>query len=150
MKEKVAEVYLKLGEVGLESENYPQGIDDFKKCLDIQESILQNDNRCIAETHYQLGSAYSFCDEFDLAIESFSAAVNVLELRISNLEKLQKEKEQWTEEQKHQDAATKPDPFYTEQGEIDEINKLLPEIREKIVDMKQMKIDSQERMKAAK
>lgn len=36
MSKKVAQVYLKLGEVGLESENYAQGIEDFQQCLQIQ------------------------------------------------------------------------------------------------------------------
>ncbi|XP_064122015.1 nuclear autoantigenic sperm protein-like [Macrobrachium nipponense] len=149
MKEKVAEVFLKLGEVGLESENYTQGIEDFKRCLEIQTSVLNSDDRFIAETQYQLGIAFSFVDEFDLAIESFKAAVTVLECRISNLEKMKKEKAEWTEEQRVKDAATRVDPFYTEQGEIDELNQLLPEIKEKIVDMEQMKKDSHERVKAA-
>ncbi|XP_068240498.1 histone-binding protein N1/N2-like isoform X2 [Palaemon carinicauda] len=148
MKQKVAEVFLKLGEVGLESENYAQGIEDFKSCLELQKSVLDADNRCIAETQYQLGIAFSFVDEFDLAIECFKAAVDVLESRISNLEKMKKEKLDWTEEQRVKDAATRVDPFYTEQGEIDELNQLLPEIKEKIVDMEQMKKDSHERVKA--
>lgn len=41
MAKKVAQVYLKLGEVGLESENYSQGIEDFKQCLQIQVCCLQ-------------------------------------------------------------------------------------------------------------
>lgn len=150
MKVKVAEVYLKLGEVGLESENYPQGIEDFKQCLEIQKSVLKSDDRCIAETHYQLGIAYSFCDDFDLAIKDFSAAVSVLETRIANLYVIKKEKESWTEKQRMEDAAIKVDPFHTEQGEIDELNQLLPEMKEKIVDMQQMKKDSIQRIKAAK
>jgi len=86
MKKKIAQVFLKLGEVGLESENYTQSVEDFKSCLKIQEEVLQADDRCIAETHYQLGVANSFADEFDLAIECFSTAVKIIETRISNLE----------------------------------------------------------------
>lgn len=41
MGKKVAQVYLHLGEVGLESENYAQGIDDFKQCLAIQVSLAK-------------------------------------------------------------------------------------------------------------
>ena len=36
MQLKVAQVSLKLGEVGLEGENYTQSIEDFKECLGIQ------------------------------------------------------------------------------------------------------------------
>ncbi|XP_042877462.1 histone-binding protein N1/N2-like isoform X1 [Penaeus japonicus] len=151
MAKKVAQVYLKLGEVGLESENYTQGIEDFKQCLQIQEKILEEDNRCLAETHYQLGVAHSFSDDFDKAIESFKAAMKVIEMRITNLEKQIKEKKEWTEEQKKKDAAERPDPFYTEEGEIEELNKLLPEMKEKVTDMEEMKKDSKDRLqKAAK
>lgn len=151
MAEKVAQVYLKLGEVGLECENYAQGIEDLRKCLEIQEKVLKEDNRCLAETHYQLGVAHSYSDDFDKAVESLQAAVRVIELRISNLGKTKKEKEMWTEEQKVKDAAERPDPFYTEQGEIDELNQLLPEIKEKITDMEEMKKDTKEKLqKAAK
>ncbi|KAK8731316.1 hypothetical protein OTU49_007542 [Cherax quadricarinatus] len=151
MIKKVAQVYLKLGEVGLESENYAQGIEDFKQCLEIQEKHLEEDDRCLAETHYHLGVAHSFSDDFDKAVESFQAAVKVIDLRICNLNKRIKEKEDWTEEQKKKDAAERPDPFYTEQGEIDELNKLLPEIKEKIIDMEEMKKDTKEKLqKAAK
>ncbi|XP_047470429.1 protein HGV2-like isoform X3 [Penaeus chinensis] len=151
MAKKVAQVYLKLGEVGLESENYTQGIEDFKQCLQIQEKILEEDNRCLAETHYQLGVAHSFSDDFDKAIGSFTAAMKVIEMRITNLEKRIKEKKEWTEEQRKKDAAERPDPFYTEEGEIEELNKLLPEMKEKVTDMEEMKKDSKDRLqKAAK
>lgn len=46
-------------------------------------------------------------------------------------------------------AAERPDPFYTEQGEIDELNKLLPEIKDKITDMEQVKKDSIEKLQRA-
>merc|ERR1739838_732193 len=52
MSLKTAQVFLKLGEVGLESETYPQSIEDFLSCLKIQEKHLEADNRCLAETHY--------------------------------------------------------------------------------------------------
>ncbi|KAK3864167.1 hypothetical protein Pcinc_030122 [Petrolisthes cinctipes] len=149
MSKKVAQVYLKLGEVGLESENYAQGIEDFQQCLQIQERILEDDDRCLAETHYQLGVAHSFSDDFDKAIQSFNAAIKVIEQRIENLLKKIKEKESWTEEQRTKDAAVRPDPFYTEQGEIDELNQLLPEIKDKITDMEQMKNDSREKIQRA-
>ena len=40
MSIKTAQVFLKLGEVGLESETYPQSIEDFMSCLKIQVSFL--------------------------------------------------------------------------------------------------------------
>lgn len=72
--------------------------------INFQEKILEEDNRCLAETHYQLGVAHSFSDDFDKAIESFKAAMKVIEMRITNLEKQIKEKKEWTEEQKKKDG----------------------------------------------
>merc|ERR1739838_921118 len=87
MSLKTAQVFLKLGEVGLESENYPQSIEDFHSCLKIQEKHMEADDRCLAETHYQLGVAYSFSDDFDKSIASFSKALKIIEARITNLKK---------------------------------------------------------------
>lgn len=70
----------------------------------MQEKILEEDDRCLAETHYQLGLAHSFSDEFDKAIQSFGAAMKVIEQRIENLLKKKKEKESWTEEQRTKDG----------------------------------------------
>ncbi|XP_076043317.1 uncharacterized protein LOC143026574 isoform X2 [Oratosquilla oratoria] len=143
---KVAQVHLKLGELSLENESYAQSVEDLTRCLDIQKKILEPDNRCLAESHYQLGVAHSFSDEFDKAIESFNSSISVIEDRKVNLVKKIEEKKSWTEEQRTKDAAEKPDPFYTEQGEIDELNQLVPDIKEKVVDMEEMKKDSRERI----
>lgn len=70
----------------------------------LQEKTLEEDDRCLAETHYQLGVAHSFSDDFDKAVESFKSAIKVIELRINNLNKKKKEKETWTEEQKKKDG----------------------------------------------
>merc|ERR1739838_1285731 len=87
MSLKTAQVFLKLGEVGLESQTYPQSIEDFQACLKIQEKHMEADNRCLAETHYQLGVAYSFSDDFDKSIASFSKSLKIIEDRITNLKK---------------------------------------------------------------
>merc|ERR1739838_627894 len=88
MSIKTAQVFLKLGEVGLESETYPQSIEDFQSCLKIQEKHMEADDRCLAETHYQLGVAYSFSDDFDKSLGSFSKALKIIEDRITNLKKV--------------------------------------------------------------
>merc|ERR1739838_1138899 len=47
---------------------------------------MEADDRCLAETHYQLGVAYSFSDDFDKSIASFSKALKIIEDRVTNLE----------------------------------------------------------------
>jgi len=128
MSLKTAQVFLKLGEVGLESENYPQAIEDFQSCLKVQEKHMEKDDRCLAETHYQLGVAHSFSDQFDESIDSFTKALKIIEGRITNLEKEKEAKE----------------------AEIKELKNLIPEIKEKIEDMEEMKKDSKEKINKVK
>ena len=83
---KLAEVYLKLGEVGVESENYNTAVEDMKSCLELQRKYLEDDDRRIAETLYNMGMAYSLANEFDSAIEQFKSAWEQIENRIGSLE----------------------------------------------------------------
>merc|ERR1712106_788982 len=131
MSLKTAQVFLKLGEVGLESENYPQSIEDFQSCLKIQETHMEKDDRCLAETHYQLGVAHSFSDQFDESIESFTKALKIIKDKIQTLEKSEEDKE-------------------TKESEVKELNNLLPEIKEKIEDMEEMKKDATEKINKVK
>uniref|UniRef100_A0A1B6MEU3 Tetratricopeptide SHNi-TPR domain-containing protein n=1 Tax=Graphocephala atropunctata TaxID=36148 RepID=A0A1B6MEU3_9HEMI len=125
---KLAETYLYLGEVALESENYNNAIEDMKKCVDIQGKILPPYHRDIAETHFQLGVAHSLCNEFDEAITNFKISSDILETRIGKLEKDGPPEEE-----------TKKNPFYSVEKEVAEIKALLPEIKAKIADMEDFK-----------
>ena len=49
---------------------------------------MEEDDRCLAETHYQLGVAYSLSLQYEESIESFKKAQTVMEARIKNLEKV--------------------------------------------------------------
>lgn len=128
---KLAEVHLKLGEVGLESETYMQAIEDMKTCLEIRTQNLDKHDRSIAETHYQLGMAYSLVSDFDEAIGQLTLAHKLLEERIEYLQERGKQSSTNSEENEN--------PFYTIEGEITEITALLPEVKEKINDMKDFK-----------
>jgi len=131
MNLKLAEVHLKLGEVGLESETYTQAIEDMKTCLEIQTQNLEKHDRTIAGTHYHLGMAYSLVNDFDEAIGQLTLAHQILEKRVEYLQ----------EKGKNDSTNAEPveDPFYTIEGEITEINALLPDIKEKINDLKDFK-----------
>lgn len=65
-------------------------------------------------------------NEFDSSIEQFNEAVNLLETRIKELES-------------SGDSVNSDDPCYTVAGEINELKELLPEIRDKIADMRDFK-----------
>lgn len=71
---KISECYLRLGEVGMEIENYSGAVGDFLECQVLQKKHFDNLDRRIAETHYHLGAAYSFQKRFDNAKEHFGTA----------------------------------------------------------------------------
>eukprot|EP00093_Oithona_nana_P000022 00022.XXX_38_1479_1 [CDS] Oithona nana genome sequencing. len=128
LESKLSETYQTLGEVSIENENYPQAIEDLTMCLRRRQDLLPEDSRCIAETHYQLGVALGFNAQFDEAVNALSDAIGVLEKRISLLK----------ESKESQDPSKKKDAFYTREREIEEIESIIPEIREKIADTKDM------------
>merc|ERR1719369_1335297 len=128
VESKLSETYQTLGEVSIENENYPQAIEDLTMCLRRRQDLLPEDSRCIAETHYQLGVALGFNAQFDEAVNALSDAIAVLEKRINFL----KEGKASVEATKAKDA------FYSAEKEVKEIEGIIPEIKEKIADTKDM------------
>lgn len=122
----LAEAHMLLGEVAMEGGNHQGALMDLQSCLDLLEKIEPCEPRAIAEIHYQLGLAHSLANDFDASIEQFKEATTLLEARIKQLEEI-------TEQPKSDD------PFYTTEGEIKELKELLPEIQEKIADMRDFK-----------
>lgn len=137
----LADAFLALGEVALESATYDKAVADMQSSLDLQKEIYRSDDRRIAETHYQIGLANSLATNFDDAITHFKNAVNILESRIKMLE---------DPTAALQDATVKKytmnDPFYTLDEEIQELKELLPEIQEKIQDTMDYKAETLKRV----
>jgi len=121
LEKRFCDTYFLLSEVSVESGNYYQAVEDLKLCLKRQKTLLPADSRNIAETLYYLGVALGFHKNYDEALMSLDAAVSVLESRMANL----KEK-----------AGTKS------KYEATEIKALLPEVKAKIVDMKDLKVET--------
>ncbi|XP_057193628.1 nuclear autoantigenic sperm protein isoform X2 [Triplophysa rosa] len=118
-----AQIYLKLGEVGAESGNYSQSLEDFNECLTLQLKHLPSHSRLLAETHYQLGTTYSYTAQYSKAIEHFSSSIKVIESRLAMLQ---------VAIEKAEGAETAQ-----EKSELEELKQLLPEITEKIEDAKE-------------
>ncbi|XP_023240387.1 protein HGV2-like [Centruroides sculpturatus] len=147
MQLKTADVLLKLGEVSIESENYKQAVEDLSECLELQTKLLNSDDRQIAETHYQLGLAHSFDNQFDDAISSFRNAMSVIELRISNLKQLVKESgriEKPLSDLECIMSIADDDPVTKAMVEIKELEAIIPDIKTKIEDMEDLKKNTQE------
>ncbi|CAM5136397.1 unnamed protein product [Eretmochelys imbricata] len=117
-----AQAHLKLGEVSIESENYAQAIEEFQACLALQQKYLEAHDRLLAESHYQLALAYHYNSQFDDAILQFRKSVEVIDKRMVML----------TERIKKAEGGSNED-----EKEIEELNGLLPEIKEKIEDSKE-------------
>lgn len=123
---QLAEAHRLLGEVAMESGNHQVAVSDLEKALKILQNVEPYEPRAMAELHYQLGLAHSLGNDFDASIEQFNEATSLLEARIKDLESTK-------------EPAKTDDPFYTIEGEISELRQLLPEIQEKIADMKDFK-----------
>ncbi|XP_062995864.1 LOW QUALITY PROTEIN: nuclear autoantigenic sperm protein [Elgaria multicarinata webbii] len=117
-----AQAHLKLGEVSIESENYIQAVEEFNSCLTLQQKYLEAHDRLLAETHYHLGLAYHYNNQYDEAVLQFTKSMEVIDKRMVMLtERLKEKGEGSTEDEK----------------EIEELKGLLPEIKEKIEDSKE-------------
>nr|XP_032822176.1 nuclear autoantigenic sperm protein [Petromyzon marinus] len=127
-----AEALLKLGELGLEKDNYQQATEDFLQCLAIQQKYLKPDSRHLAETHYQLGIAYSLENNYSAAVKHFSSSLKCIKKRLALLSEGLEEVE----------AAQKtPEVEFAlaeDQKEIVALKELLPEIQSKILDCEEL------------
>lgn len=132
VENRVSDTFQTLGELSIENENYAQAIEDLETCLKRRQEMMEKDSRCIAETHYQLGVAQGFNMEFDEGVKSLEGSIHVLQIRIEKL----KSKTESIDPTKARDA------YFTREDEIKEVEALIPEIREKIADTKDMKIET--------
>ncbi|KAG7660776.1 uncharacterized protein J8A68_005738 [[Candida] subhashii] len=80
--QKLSEVYDILGEVSLETENFPQAAIDLKKCLDLRLELYKSSNSLISESHYKLALALEFCGDDS---ESKSKAQEQIKLAIDSV-----------------------------------------------------------------
>ncbi|XP_041133000.1 histone-binding protein N1/N2-like isoform X1 [Polyodon spathula] len=119
-----AQAHLKLGEISVESGNYPQATEDFQECLAIQKKHLEPHSRLLAETHYQLGLVFGYINQYSKAIEHFNHSVEVIESRLAMLKEVI-------------DKAKSDESVSEDKKEMEEIKLLLPDIREKIEDAKE-------------
>ncbi|XP_034933879.1 nuclear autoantigenic sperm protein [Chelonus insularis] len=132
----LAETYRLLGEVAMESGNYEVAASEFKQAIGFLENLKPYEFRAIADLHYQLGLVHSSIHEFDISVEQFYKAINLLQSRIKQLEAIQGTP----------NVPPSDDPFYSIEGEIAELKELLPEIQEKITDAKDFKQEACQRL----
>jgi len=83
----LSDVYLALGEVSIEAENYPMAVKDLVVALGMKRTGPE-DSRSLAETLYQLGVAQAYAGNVLESVVSLDNAIAVLVKRKKNLEKL--------------------------------------------------------------
>ena len=66
------------------AEQYEQAMGDFKQCLVVQKTILEPEDRALAETYYQLGLACTYNYKYDDAVENYRNAANIIEAKLGN------------------------------------------------------------------
>ncbi|XP_047229802.1 nuclear autoantigenic sperm protein isoform X2 [Girardinichthys multiradiatus] len=116
-----AQAYLKLGEVSAETGNYPQALEDFQECLTMQLKHLPPHSRLLAETHYHVATTLCSMDQYNQAIQHYNSSIKVIETRLAML----------------QEIIDGDDGAAEEKSEMEELNQLLPDIREKVDDAKE-------------
>lgn len=68
-------------------EKFNEALADYEKAIDIKKSVLDDDNRELAEAHYKYALALEFSsDKADQALPELQKAVAVLKKRIETLE----------------------------------------------------------------
>lgn len=100
----------------MESENFEGAVTDITKGLDLQKNLLEPWDRKLSETFYKLGLAQSMNNQTDEAIVSYNSSLEILKTKIERLKDENKEN-----------------------NEIKDLEQLIPEIEEKVADLKSYK-----------
>ncbi|CAL1715356.1 unnamed protein product [Somion occarium] len=86
MKLRLAETYITLGDVSLETEKFEQAITDYSTGLDLKLSLLPQSSRQIAEAHYKLSIVLDLSSgRLSEAIEHAEKALDSVEARLAEL-----------------------------------------------------------------
>jgi nuclear autoantigenic sperm protein len=139
---RIAECWLKLGEISIEQEVYEQAITDISESIRIQEEQKENrDERMLAESFYQLGLCQQFNNLFKEANETYQKSINIMQLRIEKL----KGKMEMIKDDAEQEAERN-----TLKDEITELETLLPEMMSKLEEVNEQGEKSLALIKEAK
>jgi len=146
---KLAQVYLKLGDVAAENERYEESVQHYGECLNIQELFLSGDDRLLAETSYQLGCVHLLDNNPDLALTHIESAAKVIKLRMSNkIKVLNKQGIEYSKDLPEDGSWSSQVKSVVK--DIKDLDALLPELEEKLSDCKEAKTIFEEKVKGFK
>ncbi|ORX61604.1 hypothetical protein DM01DRAFT_1380465 [Hesseltinella vesiculosa] len=126
-KLKLADVLLCLGDVSLETEKFNEALPDLKKALEIKSDLLAADDRQLAEIHYKYALALELSDDIPQSLEQMHKVVQVLDGRIRVLEQ--------SSDADNGKGKSVQAPSDEAKKEIQEINHLIPDMKEKIQEL---------------
>ncbi|KAL0573438.1 hypothetical protein V5O48_008532 [Marasmius crinis-equi] len=150
---KLADTYIALGDVSLETEKFDQAINDYESALSLKKDLLPKSSRQIAEAHYKL------CIVLDLtsgrladAISHAEQALESIQSRLGELEAARSNPKPTTEQKvdakgkgkgkvESDDAVQSLSPAQIE-GEIKELNGLKEDLALKVEELKTSPNDS--------
>jgi len=88
-KEQLGEVYLDLGQVGMENQDYDLAAMDFGESLKLKKALLPTDSRSLASVFYHLGMALAYSGKMSEAEVNLNSAISTLEARSKNIAKME-------------------------------------------------------------
>lgn len=127
-------VYSPLRPFFLPTEKFNEALSDYEKAINIKKSLLEDDNRELAEAHYKYALALEFSSEkADQALPELQKAVAVLKKRIETLEASSEEVE--GKGKGKATATTTENLSKKAQDEIAEIKEIIPDMELKIEEL---------------
>lgn len=82
---ELADIHSLLADIGMEQENFESAMQDHKCALQLLSTILQADDRRLAELHYKMCLTLQYLDQPEDSLKEIKIAVKLVETRIDNI-----------------------------------------------------------------
>ncbi|KAL0043275.1 hypothetical protein WJX79_000079 [Trebouxia sp. C0005] len=82
---ELADIHSLLADIGMEQENFESAMQDHKHALELLSTILQADDRRLAELHYKMCLTLQYLDQPEDSLKEIKVAVKLVETRIDNI-----------------------------------------------------------------
>lgn len=82
---ELADIHSLLADIGMEQENFESAMQDHKHALELLSTILQADDRRLAELHYKMCLTLQYLDQPEDSLKQIKIAAKLVETRIHNI-----------------------------------------------------------------
>lgn len=134
-KVRLADVHVDLGDVAMEMESFSQAADEFSKALELKVSSDEKakNERDIASVYFKLAMALEYDGRPKEALFPLTTSLSLLKRR---LEQLSGQVGDADDKGKEKTFADNPAPVGTDAEELNELQQLLPEVKDKLEDIR--------------